>query len=443
MMRQLQHQQEDRRRQEQSSIEEPNILRWSAIVPWDPHLYPPTHGYYLLKDRQGHQRVVKAETLLPANNTPRQYPRKLRFVSAVGVRIIPRKDDPINADAWNREYRRNVALNNQWQQHEWQLEAEARRAFRRTVVSALVDHGQTLRMRWHREKFRRSVVRAIVDQSHRLRWNWALQDEAKTNFRRTVLAGLVNHGQTLRMRWHKEKFSRTVVVAMVDYSHRLRYKWALRHHAKAKFQQAVLGYLAGHCQMMRLKWCFKATFRHTVVASMVDHSHRLRWKWALQHAHDEDHLQFTNRNNGDTNDMHETDPGQTEDDDADPDIDDFFNDDDDDRIVPTNIDDDDDGDDDDIFNSNDGDDDADADDADADAGAEYDEVDDDEDNNPVLPPTTTPTTTRPRQRRAAKASEATTDGGTVWVDGLRRSARFQPLLGSLYENGRRRSARFL
>jgi hypothetical protein len=47
-----------------------------------------------------------------------------------------------------------------------------------------------------------------------------------------------------------------------------------------------------------------------------------------------------------------------------------------------------------------------------------------------------------RQPRAGISPVANTGGATVWVNGLRRSARLRPTIGSLYKHGRRRSARF-
>jgi hypothetical protein len=67
---------------------------------------------------------------------------------------------------------------------------------------------------------------------------------------------------------------------------------------------------------------------------------------------------------------------------------------------------------------------------------------------PTASTTTVPTTPAipsrtPRQRRQASVPVPNTDGATVWVDGMRRSSRLQPPLGSIIVNGRRRSARFL
>jgi hypothetical protein len=154
----------------------------------------------------------------------------------------------------------------------------------------------------------------------------------------------------------------------------------------AKLQQFFLEALISHHHRLRYKW----NFSRRVVPMLVDHSIRMRFQWALneaamqQQGFDDDDEDIFNDHY-----VHEQLQLQLDDDDEDDDDDD----------------DDDDG------------------------------VDDD--------PAPTPTTTRPRQQRAGNSSEATTGGATVWVDGLRRSARLQPILGSLYENGRRRSARFL
>jgi hypothetical protein len=60
-------------------------------------------------------------------------------------------------------------------------------------------------------------------------------------------------------------------------------------------------------------------------------------------------------------------------------------------------------------------------------------------------PTTTTTQHQQRQRRHKKepADNMTGEYGSVRINGLRRSARFQPKVGSVFVNGLRRSARLL
>ena len=471
--RQLQqHQQQqvqERRTKEQSphlyctlrpilSNEGPKRKHWEALVQWDPHLFPPHHGYNILKDRQGVQRFVKSANLLPSNK-PRQTPPKIRFASEVGVKFIPRKDDPINSDAWNRDFSRMVAYNNQWQQQQWREEAEAKRQHRRLVVSAiamrefrqsvlpsLVDQANSLL--WRRA-FRQTVVPGLLDHAHRLRWIWALQRRhAKAKFQDAILGSLPIHCHNLRKKWSfKSRFRETVVPRLSDHAHKLRWTWALeRHHAKAKFQDAVMGSLPTHYQNLRKNWAFKATFRDTIVPRLVDHSHKLRWTWALEchhakakfkeavlgslpihsqnvrkkwefknffrrsHRSHVDESDSTTNNNGGETDSNNIDGAEINNNNVDPS-----------DNEATEL----------VHND---------DDIDADADLDYDD-DDDDDHAPA--PTPTPPTTKPGQRRAGNAPEATTDGATVWVDGLRRSARLRPTLGSIYENGRRRSARFL
>jgi hypothetical protein len=74
----------------------------------------------------------------------------------------------------------------------------------------------------------------------------------------------------------------------------------------------------------------------------------------------------------------------------------------------------------------------------------YDDYDDDDDDvdatvDPVPPTTTSPTKKRPTDNKPTTI----TGGSTIWIDGKRRSTRFQPRLGTFFENGIRRSARFL
>jgi hypothetical protein len=443
MERQRRRQEVQRRQEEQlphyfvhlrscHPAEGPKSRRWQSLVEYDPHLHPPSHGYFLLQDSLGQQRLIKAENLLPSTK-PRHCPRKLRFASTVGVKTIPRFDDPINADAWNNDYHRNVEINRQWEQQEWRLEAQGKKIhrrlvvssiamkdFRRTVVDALVDHGQTLRMRW---VFRRNVVPALVDHSHRLRWQWALQHHregvVRSTFQKSVLAELDQHCFMMRRKWnlhlHRKTFQPNVVAALVDHSHRLRWKWALhRRQGKAQFHEAILGSLAGHCSKLRLKWSFKAAFHRTVVPALVEHCCHLRCQWALQHVLDApddevfDDDVFDDDGNEDDDGIGETAPSRTE-------IDDHGHDDDDD-------DDDDDGDDDD------------------DDGNDGDDGDDDDVGDGIecsVP------TRQPRHRRAGTSPDTNMGGATLWLDGLRRSARLQPPLGSVYQHGHRRSARFL
>jgi phage terminase Nu1 subunit (DNA packaging protein) len=399
---------------------------WLALVRWDPHLFPPTHGYYILKDRQGLQRFVKAENLLPSNKR-RHYPRKLRFSSNVAIKFIARKDDPINADAWNTEYHRMVQRNSYWQQQQWRLEQEgknrhrrlvvssiAMRDFRRTVLPTLMDHGQRLRTKW---EFRKFVAPRLADHSHGLRWKWALQrHHSKAPFQQFILSALPGHHQRLRLKWQaKEDFSRKVTPFLVDHSirmrlmwalqhaqqqhqemenaydddddedHPLRLKWALQHqHARLNFHEAILGSLETHCQSLKLRWGLKKIFRQTVLPSLADHSLRMRFAWALRHAELQDR------------EMGHDDYGFHDDDDDD---------DDDDRK-----------DDDDNF---------------------------DDDDNITVATAPPPTIRPPRQRPSGIPPSTTTSGATIWVNGLRRSRRLQPTLGSIFENGRRRSARFL
>jgi hypothetical protein len=436
------------------SHEGPKQKRWQALVHWDPHLFPPTHGYHLLKDRQGFHRFVKAVNLLPSNK-PRQFPRKLRYASTVQVKLIPHKSDPINADAWNRQFHRQVAENSRWQQQQWHLEAAgknkhrrlvvseiAMKEFRKTVLPMLIDHANELRMR---RSFRQMVAPQLIDHAHRLRWKWALQHHhTKAKFQQAVLGFLASHCQMLRLKWDvKASFRRTVVASLVDHSHRKRWQWALQHEARKHFGRTVVDAVVEHGHNLRISWR-RQIFRRVVVTTMADHSHRVRWKWALQHhhtkanfqqavlgslashcqslrkkwefktffrrshrSHDEESDGRTNCNNYD---------GETDSDNSDGD---------------------------DINNNNVDPNDVNAtvhtedyDDIDADANSAN---DDDDDDDPAPAPTPTPPTTRPRQRRAGSA----TGGATVWVDGLRRSARLRPTFGSIYENGRRRSARFL
>ena len=358
--------------------------RWQALVRWDPHLFPSYHGYYILTDCQGMKRFVKSENLLPSNK-PRQYPRKLRFASTVGVKFIPHKDDAINADTWNNDLYRQIAVNSQWQQRQWQEEAEASRTFRRTVVPVIVEHCNILRRRWASRRFllpvivdssyksrwqwqwvfRRNVLPFLENHSHRLRWNWALQQHRRAMFQQSILPAMLDHGDNLRKNWdmrlHRQTFKPNVVTAMVEHSHRLRWKWALQKHRRANFQQAVLGFLERHAQALKFQWEFKKVFRRNRVPSLVDHSPRSRL--------DADHGFSNNETNDDNSD------------------------------------------------------------------ADYDDVEVD---------TFPPTPTRPsRQRPSGITPTTTTSGATVWIDGCRRSTRLQPKLGSIMENGRRRSARFL
>jgi hypothetical protein len=71
-----------------------------------------------------------------------------------------------------------------------------------------------------------------------------------------------------------------------------------------------------------------------------------------------------------------------------------------------------------------------------------DDRNDDDDYRVEAAPTTTASRLHPQHRRC-RITPSTTDGATVWIDGRRRCTRNQPKLGSLYENGIRRSARFL
>jgi hypothetical protein len=236
----------------------------------------------------------------------------------------------------------------------------------------------------------------LSDHAHKLRWTWALErHHAKAKFQDAVLGSLPTHSQNLRKKWSFEAtYRETVVPGLSDHAHKLRWTWALeRHYAKAKFKDAVLGSMACHCQSLRKKWEFKNFFRR---------SHR---------SHVDESDSTTNNYGGET-DSNNIDGAEINNNDVDPN--------DNDATEPVHT--------------------EDYDDIDADADLDYDD-DDDDDHAPV--PTPTPPTTKPGQRRAGNAPEATTDGATVWVDGLRRSARLRPTLGSIYENGRRRSARFL
>jgi hypothetical protein len=96
---QQQQKEEEQRRQDEQTphfycqlkptipYEGPKPRRWNALVQWDPHLFPPTHGYYLLKDYQGKQRFVKVANILQSSN-PRRSPCKLHFSPDVSVKII-------------------------------------------------------------------------------------------------------------------------------------------------------------------------------------------------------------------------------------------------------------------------------------------------------------------------------------------------------------------
>jgi hypothetical protein len=91
-----------------------------------------------------------------------------------------------------------------------------------------------------------------------------------------------------------------------------------------------------------------------------------------------------------------------------------------------------------------GDDGYDDDDTNSEANDTDDETDDDIENDDDTDHAPAPATRRPLPKRRAGAPPTTNLGdATVWIDGQRRSARHQPTLGSVFENGRRRSARFL
>jgi hypothetical protein len=577
VVRQHQHQHQQRQQEHTQStncplrpalpIRGPKQRRWEALVKWDPHIVSPYHGHCLLRDGMGHIRVVKTSNLIPSN-APRQFPPKIRFSSEVAVQCIPRRDDPVNMDAWNRTYHHNVAVNNQWQQQQFQHENEVRRAFRRTVIVGLTEHANTLKWKW---TFRRLVVPAVVDHSHSLRWQWALnrhqvkakfhqavlgfldghgrmlrekwgfkstfrlsvlpalvdhrrrlrvgwkaksffsgtvvpalanhsmklrfkwalqeaarqwppeswgddddqddsilsitkddatnphtptrlqweddinsfyddeyetppppppplENEVRRAFRRTVIVGLTEHANTMKWKW---TFRRFVVPAVVDHSHSLRWQWALnRHQVKAKFHQAVLGFLDGHGRMLREKWGSKSTFRLSVLPALVDHRRRLlvgwkaksffsgtvvpalanhsiklRFKWALQEAA----RQWPPESWGDDDDLDDSILSITKDDATNP-------------LTPTRL--------------------QWEDDINSFYDDEYETPPPPTPPPPPPPPATTRLSTRPRRRRPP-VIVPTVDCATVWVDGCRRSRRLQPTLGSIYENGRRRSARLL
>jgi hypothetical protein len=71
----LQREEEQRRQEEQTPhffcqltpvipYYGPKPKRWNTSVQWDPHLIPPTHGYYLMRDYQCTKRFVNRPTLL-------------------------------------------------------------------------------------------------------------------------------------------------------------------------------------------------------------------------------------------------------------------------------------------------------------------------------------------------------------------------------------------
>jgi hypothetical protein len=403
-----------------------------AVVQWDPHLFPPYHGYYLLEDRQGLKRFVKAENILPSDE-PRRSPPKIRFAPDVGVKLIPRYDDPTNAIAWNSNYHKDVAKNQRWQQQQWHEAREEKnkhrrlvvasigmREFRKRVLATLVDHVHAARAR---SEFRRYIVPVLVDHSHRLRWTWALQrHHAKAKFQQSVVGALPSHVHLMRLKWKfKETFSQTVVPAIVDHSHRLRWKCSLeRHHSKSKFQEKVLGFLGGHHRRLQMKWEAKTMFSRIVLPGLEEHALMLQLEWAINKWYDnhED-------NNNEDGEAH----------------------------IAGAIDHDDDG------NENDGggaidhigggNDEAQDNERDDDGDEDNPEDDDDENVGGQTASTTADPTTpaipsrTPRQRRQASVPVPNTDGATVWVDGQRRSRRLQPPLGSIVVNGLRRSARFI
>jgi hypothetical protein len=315
-----------------------------------------THGFHLWKNRLGLHRFVKSVNQLPSNK-PRRYPLNVRFAPTVGVKFIPPRNHPINKDAWNLEYHRQVAVNNRWQQEQWSLETQGKYKHRRLVVSSI----------------------------------------AMMEFRRTVLSTLVDHAQTMQTRW---MFRRSVAPSLIDLSHRLRWKWALqRHHAKAPFQETVLSALPGHHKRLWLDWNAKKSFSQTVLSALADHFMQLRFKWALQEAERqlaEMDIDFDDLSNSSSNDDYE-----------DEDVRNALA-----PIATTTA---------------------------AAATAATTTA-----TTAGATTTTATTTTRPqKQRPTGNAPTSTTRGATVWLEGRRRSARLQPLLGSFFVNGKRRSARLI
>ena len=367
--------------------------RWQALVRWDPHLFPPTHGYHLLKDRQGFHRFVKSANLLPSSK-PRLSSPKIRFSSNVAVKFIPRKDEPININAWNQDYHRLVEINSYWQQQQWRLEADGKnkhrrlvvssigmRDFRRVVLSTLVDHAQTMHRKW---RFRKSVLPFLIDHSHRLRWKWALKrHHAKARFQELILSALPRHHQRLRWKWKtKAFFSRMVLPMLVDHSLRMRFQWAL-NEADRQLQEMYDYYDEEeqsdedddyNVDYDQIDPKYQQHFSRSVVPLLFDHSLRMRFEWAMNEA--DRQLQ----------EMYDYYDEEEQSDDED-----YF------------------------------------------------------DDDAYVDVTDPPSSTRPlKQQRPTGTTPTTTLGGaTVWIEGKRRSTRHQPKFGSLYENGIRRSARFL
>jgi hypothetical protein len=124
-----------------SSLWRTKPRRWNALVQWDPHLFPPWHGYNILKDRQGVQRFIKSANLLPSNK-PYHCPPKLRFAPVVGVKVIPRHDDPVNENAWDEDYHRKVENNRRWELQQVRAERAGLYRHRRLVVSSTTSEGR-------------------------------------------------------------------------------------------------------------------------------------------------------------------------------------------------------------------------------------------------------------------------------------------------------------
>jgi hypothetical protein len=302
----------------------PKPNKWNALVQWDPHLFPPTHGYYLLRDRQGLQRFVKAENILPPSK-PRRSPCLVNFATDVGVKFIPRFNDPINSEAWNDDYQQTSAINRLWQQQQFIEEQEGKKKHNRLVVSSI-----------KLKEFRSTVLSTLLDHVHLFRW--------KSSFRRYVGA------------------------ALLDHSHSLRWKWALRHHHD------------------NAAWVTLEQTAHLTL--MVDD--------------ESDDGAGSREDDDNSDDEHATYGGGGSSDD---------------NVIGDN-----------------------EDEIDCRDGSGDDDITGDDDNGDC---SNDDLDSRPQRRLGFIIHDLSMDRGSIWIGGLRRSSRHQPLLGSFYRNGIRRSARFL
>jgi hypothetical protein len=376
---------------------------------------------------------------LPSNK-PRHYPLKVRFAPTVGVKFIPLRNHPINKDAWNLEYHRQVAVNNRWQQEQWSLETAGKNKhrrlvvssiammeFRRTVLSILVGHARKVRTEW---TFRKSILPRLMNHSHRLRWKWALKrHHAKAPFQEIVLSALPGHHQRLRLKGEsKAFFSRMVLPMLVDHCMQLRVEWALNEADRqlaemdfdfddssnnntekendddfddANFEDDLhIDVIVATVSPPATSPTTKKVFSLMVLPRLVDHCMRLRVHWALQEADRQlaemefDFDDFSHNNNDKGND-----------DDVDATV----------ATVPPP------------------------------PTSDFDDCTFEDDIQVDVTVATVPTTTTsPTKKRPSDNTSTTITGGaTIWIEGRRRSTRLQPRLGTFFENGIRRSARFL